>query len=194
MIENDIEFDSIYFCYKIPEYKLYAYWTNSEDGSYSYFSDINGVFYDIIVGINSGNLSTGIPHNYVPGGLYLSWIILEGIYNINSYMRFESGRSGVYFSEVVCDIGNLVKIEYQHNIYGRQECYIDSWQENYSNSVEGYNGMDIMCGLRVENDPYGKLTPTQIRNIFYDGFSYSTYIFPSIHEMCIVIESISTGD
>ena len=198
VIENDIEFDKVRFFYQDLNNPINAWWARSLNGSFAYFLD-EGEFYGDNVNISYTPVDYVNCHYYCPRFPTIMWIIPKGIYPESGYgslsFGINSSTSGVFFGATICTLSHLKRTTCQPNGYSIDlDCYLDSYDENNNNSIEGYNGGNQMYGLHVEEDVKGILTSEQIRNIFYAGFSYSTYIILDIHEINVVIERIYTGD
>lgn len=196
MIENDIEFDKVCFFYQDLNNPIDAWWARSLNGSFVDFLD-QGVFYDRNVDISYTTAGYVNCHEYIPRFPIIMWTIPKGIYLESEHLGFgiNSSFPGVSFYATICVLSHLKKTTCQPNGYSVDlDCYLDSYDEHNNNTIGGYNGINQMYGLHVEEDVKGILTSEQIRNIFYYGFSYSTYIILDIHEINVVIERIHTGD
>lgn len=194
VIENDIEFDTVSFSYQDLNNPIDAWWASSRNGSYSDFLD-KGVFYGDNVDISYTTAGYVDRHKYIPRSPQLYWTIPKGIYLESEHLGFgiNSSFPEVYFYATICVLSHLKRTKCQ--IYSNNlDCYLDSYDEHNNNVIDGCDGVNHMYGLHVEKDSKGILTSKQIYNIFYAGFSYSTYIILDTHELNVVIEKIFTRD
>lgn len=193
VIENDIEFNTVRFAYQDLNNPIDAWWATSRNGSFADFLD-DGSFYNGNVDISYTPFGYVNCHKYEPRFPVIMWTIPKGIYSGESgdtalNFGINSSTSGVFFRASICELSHLKRTTCRIEGYSYDlDCYLDSYDENNNNNIEGCNGINQMYGLHIEEDVKGILTSEQIRNIFGRGFSFSTYILPDINEMIVVIE------